>query len=202
MNNGTLTDEAYPYSSQSKDKGITGECTADLNNLDKGLVTGVKYHYDSGDATKRLSTRPLTGTFSVGNGFSFYSHGLIVNGDGNCNSEGAMPNHQMAVVGVDTVGDSVMATVPEKFVYARWKPDGGCNEDEYEADWYSGTCLTDVYWKREVEMASGPYYKIQNSWDLDWGHGGFAYFAIQDDVKHGNCSMFQWPMQSVSVRGE
>jgi len=41
MNNGTLTDEAYPYSSESLNDGITGNCTADLNNLDKGLVTGV-----------------------------------------------------------------------------------------------------------------------------------------------------------------
>lgn len=34
MNNGTLTDEAYPYSKASKDDGVTGDCTADLNNLD------------------------------------------------------------------------------------------------------------------------------------------------------------------------
>lgn len=34
MNNGTLTDEAYPYSKESKDNGVTGDCTADLNNLD------------------------------------------------------------------------------------------------------------------------------------------------------------------------
>lgn len=51
-------------------------------------------------------------------------------------------------------------------------------------------------------MGSGAYYKIQNSWGVDWGHAGMAYFAIQDDVTDGNCSMHQWDMQAVYVRGE
>jgi len=93
----------------------------------------------------------LVGAFAVGDGFSFYSFGLIRNGDGNCESAGAEPNHQMAVVGVDTVGESVMASTPVKYTYARWKPAEGCDTEngEFEADWYAGTCLWEVIWDKQ-----------------------------------------------------
>lgn len=50
----------------------------------------------------------------------------------------------MAVVGVDTVGDSVMASDPKVYTYARWPSSGeSCDFEngEYEEDWYQGTCL-------------------------------------------------------------
>jgi len=55
-------------------------------------------------------------------------------------------------------------------------------------DDYPDFCLWEE--KRVVEIVQNPgerYWKIQNSWGSWWGDGGFAYFAIQDELEDGNC---------------
>ena len=60
---------------------------------------------------------------------------------------------------------------------------------------YPDFCLWEE--ERVVEIVQNPgerYWKIQNSWGSWWGDGGFAYFAIQDELEDGNCQMYQWGM--------
>lgn len=106
---GTLPESTYPYVSAGD--GLKRACTADLNNLDEGLVTETGY-VDADAALLMIMERPLAGAFAVSNLFSFYSYGLIKPGDSNCLDASGQVNHAMVISGLDLegVGHSVDQT--------------------------------------------------------------------------------------------
>ena len=69
-----------------------------------------------------IADRPMAGAFAIdGSTFSFYAFGLIQPGDGNCLRDGATPNHQMAVVGIDLIGSESTIETEETHLEARYK---------------------------------------------------------------------------------
>lgn len=51
---------------------------------------------------------------------------------------------------------------------------------------YPDFCL---WWETEEQdniIPEGAFWKIQNSWGADWGHEGFAYFAMEEPDNNGN----------------
>lgn len=68
-----------------------------------------------------IQERPISGSFAVGDLFSFYSYGLIRPGDRNCLDAGKEINHAMAIVGLDLVGTGNSMIKKERVLMARWK---------------------------------------------------------------------------------
>jgi len=143
------------------------------------------------DAVEAMARGPLGAYFAVGDGFSWYSSGLIRTGDGNCLPVGYITNHAMAVVGIDLVGEGSVTTSEVDILHARWMDATGCDESAGEFEWndYPDFCL---WWGTEEQdeiVGEGAFWKIQNSWGPYWGHEGFAYFAMEDEVDYGNCGI-------------
>ena len=141
-----------------------------------------------------IQERPLATAFNVNSSvFSFYSFGLIRQGDSNCKS-GSGTNHQMAVVGYDSVGQSGVHEVEKADLYAR--PEGGwygpcdLDGDEFKDPMYPGYCMYYVYSYEDTFFDEGAFWKIQNSWGEAWGDKGFAYYAA-DGTSNGVCNMYE-----------
>ena len=120
MQNGTTSESNYPYEN-SLYRGIQGYCDIDMDTLDKGVVkdAGAAKDYDS--MKDVMSRGPTVGSFAIdSNVFSFYSSGVIQAYDSNCLTVGQNPNHQMAVVALDTTGSS-----PYWLIQNSWGTDWG-----------------------------------------------------------------------------
>ena len=206
MANGTTSESNYPYSQDAYVSGITGTCDIDMSTLDQGLVTATGKVTSYPAMVDMIASRPLVGSFAINSSvFSFYSFGLIQPNDGNCFSPGTQTNHQMAVVGLDLVGEGTTAQVPQEQMWARWKSptdqELGCQgEDEFELAQYPMYCLWYTVTYTTQTLPSGAFWKIQNSWGTGWGHQGFAYFALdENETVNGNCSMYKNGMQWVET---
>jgi len=104
MEHGTTSESNYPYTKKLS-RGIQGTCDISMYSLDKGVVTDAGSAKNYNAMKQRMAVGPTVGSFSVNSKvFSFYSKGVIQAGDSNCHSVGTDPNHQMAVVGLDTTG--------------------------------------------------------------------------------------------------
>ena len=138
MNHGTTSESNYPYTKRLS-RGIQGTCDINLNTLDEGVVknAGAAKDYDS--MKQRMAVGPTVGSFSVNSKvFSFYSYGVIAANDSNCHSLGSEPNHQMAVVALETTGDQ-----PYWVIQNSWGTDwgeGGYAKFEVDEGNGYGTC--------------------------------------------------------------
>ena len=189
---GVVDDDDYPYT--SGDTGRVGECQ---DKTSRSMVIQTRTLTTEDEVLNALQTQPLVGNFAVWSPmFSFYSFGMIRPGDYQCWPNGT-PNHSMAIVGVDLIGEGETVTVEQRQLYARYRnsydPDGEClGDDEFIHDHYPMYCTWYETHYVDKVFPSGQYYKVQNSWGADWGHVGFAYFEKVDLDEHpdGNCSMF------------
>lgn len=118
--NGVQDRASYPYTTESSDYGITGTCTSTASDRKMGFAVAEATLWTIDDAVEAMARGPLGGYFAVGDGFSWYSSGLIRTGDGNCLPVGTITNHAMAVVGVDLVGEGSVATAEVDVLHGRW----------------------------------------------------------------------------------
>ena len=98
---GVVNDDDYPYTSGGH--GMAGECQD--GHSTRSIVRQTRVLNTEDEVLEALQTQPLVGHFRVVPLiFSFYAFGMIRPNDDNC-WDGMPPNHSMAIVGVDLVGE-------------------------------------------------------------------------------------------------
>ena len=186
---GVMLNEDYPYFSGTR--GTEGECMHDASKTvgkvkNWGQITGFV-----SQVKDKLVEQPLTIALDAsGAAFQFYRSGVIKESD-NC---GTQLNHAVVLVGYTDEGDGPSPN-PDPSPDPSPGPDPSPEpepqpeplEDCDVTKWWH-TC-DPVNNRRHLQDASGHsnYWKIENSWGVGYGDGGFLRIEITGG--QGVCGM-------------
>ena len=182
-----MTGADYPYFSGTT--GWEGQCKHDASKTvgkvrEWGQITGT-----ISDVKAKVAQQPLTIALDASSAaFQFYRSGVIKEGD-NC---GYTLNHAVVLVGYTDEGDNPSPNPdpspdPSPSPDPEPQPPTPVVEDCDVTKWWH-TC-DPVNNRRHLQDASGHsnYWKIENSWGVGYGDGGFVRIEITGG--YGVCGM-------------
>lgn len=188
--NGILQNVEYPYTGQ--DNACQRDYSTESNAKKYGVTGWTRAAQNVAAIKEAIQDKPAAiGIYASCSAFMFYSSGIITAAQ--CPQTGM--DHSVTLVGWYGGSDDPTPT-PD--------PDPSPSPDPEPTPDNPDHCIVTKWYSRcytaQSVSNSEPYWRIQNSWGVDWGEDGFAKLEMAEGTGVGcsNCDV-TWPNIDVSL---